>query len=39
MSATAADLALVVDPANPKRKVGKAVAERLHGLLHKKPEV
>jgi len=39
MSATAADLALVVDPTNPKRKVGKAVAERLYGLLHKKPEV
>jgi len=39
MSATAADLATVADPTNPKRKLGKAVAERLHGLLHKKPEV
>jgi hypothetical protein len=36
MAATTADLAVVSDPANPKRKVGKAVAERLHGLLHKK---
>lgn len=32
--ATAADLAGVTDPANPKRKVGKAVADRLYGLLH-----
>jgi ERCC4-type nuclease len=32
--ATAADLASVTDPANPKRKVGKAVADRLYGLLH-----
>jgi len=36
MAATTADLAAVSDPANPKRKLGKAVAERLHGLLHKK---
>lgn len=32
--ATAADLAVVTDPVNPKRKVGKAVADRLYGLLH-----
>lgn len=35
MAATAAELA-IGDPANPKRKVGKAVAERLHGLLRGK---
>jgi ERCC4-type nuclease len=34
LAATATDLATVGDPANPKRKVGKAVAERLYGLLH-----
>ena len=32
--ATAADLAVITDVTNPKRKVGKAVAERLYGLLH-----
>ena len=36
MAATASELATVGDPANPKRKVGKAVAERLHGLLRGK---
>ena len=36
MAATAADL-IMVDPENPKRKIGKAVAERLHGLLHSSP--
>ena len=36
LAATTADLAAVSDPANPKRKLGKAVAERLYGLLHKK---
>jgi ERCC4-type nuclease len=36
MAATAEGLALISDPANPKRKVGKAVAERLHGLLRGK---
>lgn len=34
MDATAADLAQVTDTTNPKRKVGKAVGERLYGLLH-----
>jgi hypothetical protein len=34
MDATAADLAPVTDTTNPKRKVGKVVAERLYGLLH-----
>ena len=38
MAATAADLAVISDPANPKRKVGKAVGDRLYGLLHKKSE-
>ena len=32
--ATALELAAIADPANPQRKVGKAVAERLYGLLH-----
>ena len=36
MAATAADL-IMVDPENPKRKIGKAVAERLYGLLHSSP--
>jgi len=36
MAATPEGLALISDPANPKRKVGKAVAERLHGLLRGK---
>jgi ERCC4-type nuclease len=31
---TLLELAGVTDPENPKRKVGKAVAERLYGLLH-----
>ena len=35
LAATAVDLALVGDPQNPtKKKLGKAVAERLYGLLH-----
>ena len=34
LKATSGDLALVTDPQNPKRKVGKAVAERLFALLH-----
>ena len=34
MAATADELAVITDPANPKRKVGKAVAGRLYGLLH-----
>jgi hypothetical protein len=34
LAATADELALISDSANPKRKVGKAVAARLHGLLH-----
>ena len=34
MAATATDLAGVTDTNNPKRKVGKAVGERLYGLLH-----
>ena len=35
MTATAADLALLGDPQNPtKKRLGKAVAERLYGLLH-----
>jgi len=41
MAATAPDL-IMVDPENPKRRIGKVVAERLYGLLHcsdKKPEV
>ena len=41
MAATAADL-IMVDPENPKRRIGKVVAERLYGLLNcsdKKPEV
>ena len=38
ISATAIDLAAVADPVNPKRKVGKAVAERLYGLLHQAAE-
>ena len=33
MAATAADL-VMVDPENPKRRIGKVVAERLYGLLH-----
>ena len=33
MAATAADL-IMVDPENPKRRIGKVVAERLYGLLH-----
>ena len=36
MAATAIELATITDPVNLKRKVGKAVAERLYGLLHKK---
>jgi len=28
------ELTLICDPENPKRKLGKAVAERLYGLLH-----
>jgi ERCC4-type nuclease len=36
MAATAIELATITDRVNPKRKVGKAVAERLYGLLHKK---
>ena len=36
MAATAIELATITDRENPKRKVGKAVAERLYGLLHKK---
>jgi len=32
--ATASDLAVLSDPSNPKRKLGKAVADRLYGLLH-----
>lgn len=35
MAATASEL-VIGDPVNPKRKVGKAVAERLHGLLRGK---
>jgi ERCC4-type nuclease len=34
LSATPGELALVADPTAPKRKLGKAVSERLHGLLH-----
>ena len=34
MGASSVDLASITDPANPKRKVGKAVAERLFGLFH-----
>jgi len=34
MVATADQLASIGDPTNPKRKVGKAVATRLYGLLH-----
>jgi len=34
MMATAAELAAIAEPPPSKRKVGKAVAERLHGLLH-----
>jgi len=34
MAATATDLAGVTDAKNPKRKLGKAVADRLYGLLH-----
>jgi ERCC4-type nuclease len=35
MAAQAADLALLGDPQNPtKKRLGKAVAERLYGLLH-----
>ena len=34
LGASAADIAVISDPSNPKRKVGKAVAERLYGLLH-----
>jgi len=34
LGASAAELATVADPVNPKRKVGKAVADRLYGLLH-----
>jgi len=34
LKATEDELALVSDPGNPKRKVGKAVAKRLYGLLH-----
>lgn len=36
MAATAIELATITDPVNLKRKLGKAVAERLYGLLHKK---
>lgn len=34
LAASVTELAAVGDPANPKRKVGKAVSERLYGLLH-----
>ena len=34
LAATVTELATLYDPANPKRKVGKAVGERLYGLLH-----
>jgi len=34
LAATADQLGSISDPTNPKRKVGKAVAERLYGLLH-----
>ena len=34
LKATSGDLALITDPQNPKRKLGKAVAERLFALLH-----
>ena len=34
MNSTAEELAVITDPTNPKRKVGKAVAERLYSLLH-----
>ena len=34
LKATEEELALVSDSTNPKRKVGKAVAKRLYGLLH-----
>ena len=34
LGASSVDLASITDPANPKRKVGKAVAERLYGLFH-----
>ena len=34
MTATAVDLACIVEPPPSKRKVGKAVADRLYGLLH-----
>jgi ERCC4-type nuclease len=34
LAATPDELAWISDPTNPKRKVGKAVATRLHGLLH-----
>jgi hypothetical protein len=36
LAASVTELAAVGDPANPKRKVGKAVSERLYGLLHVK---
>ena len=34
LATTADELALISDPTNSKRKVGKAVAARLYGLLH-----
>ena len=34
LKADSGDLAAICDPENPKRKVGKAVGERLYGLLH-----
>lgn len=34
LAAPVGDLAAITDPTNSKRKVGKAVAERLYGLLH-----
>ncbi len=34
LKATSNELAMVTDPDNPKRKLGKVVAERLYGLLH-----
>jgi ERCC4-type nuclease len=37
LTVSSTDLAVIADPSNPKRKVGKAVAERLYGLLHIAP--
>jgi ERCC4-type nuclease len=34
IKATSDELAMITDPENPKRKVGKVVGERLFGLLH-----